>query len=106
MRGIVQNGLLGHDHLRFAVRPARRVGVAIIAREIAARNLDPHAVSGEKDVARGCEVDVVFLHVPRRQQRGLGLVPLDGSSQGAGQGREVRLFIALPGGFGMNEGGT
>ena len=68
MRGVVQNLLLGLPHLAVLAEDAAGVGVAVEAREVAARHLQPNPVPGLEPVGRRAEVDGDLGRRPRRQQ--------------------------------------
>jgi hypothetical protein len=65
---IVVNGLIGLHHAGFAGDRGSGVGIAVEAREVAARNLGPDAMPLEKHVAgdAGVERDLVHLAGPHR----------------------------------------
>src|ERR1035438_9720648 len=63
MPAVVVDGLVGLHQAGFAGDGAAGVGIAVEAREVAARNLHPDAMALEKRVAGDAGVEYDFVHV-------------------------------------------
>ena len=71
MFGIVINCLLCLFHPRAAKGLFARIQIAIETREIVAGKIDAKAMSGLENIARGAQINVVFVNLVRLNRLGL-----------------------------------
>src|SRR5712692_10844324 len=70
---VVENGLLRRTDLAVGAKVMPRVLIAVVTREVARRNFEPHAMPRLEDVARRPKIDRVFVNAVWRDERGRGL---------------------------------
>ena len=65
------DGLIRSHHARSALGRFAGVQVAIEAREVTARDIEAELMAGFEDVARGPQIDGVFVDLPGRDRLSL-----------------------------------